>query len=504
MHLFSAFIWAITEYISVQDLHPAEMVRNYTISSSNTMDSPATLEALSLSLDYGSSGAEEIRHHIKSNKIENLVQELQGMRLGTSKEIYQVLIPPLSHFDKLPNEVMADWCNESLIVREKCMFSMKTFDGYLELIKTVQDRGVLDRFANRTAAIIIGFLFRVHGDLSAKIVERNLTGFNENLKKIMKEQNKTFLISVQSLMPILKRQHKIKNMDRILTKIEFQDFWLEPPPITHTLKGNDFTFPNSTDVFGWTKEYWEIFDGKFPFNEDSYKRLDIAGQSVLHNAFDWLEDNSSTGLMCFRDVLLRFVYYNLFQDRELMTAICDKQTPLHRAARINRSEIVRDVLRYETVPCAADFFGRTALCFAAHHGNAEVVDMLCEKMKNNINQKDVEGHNALFYAILNHHEKVALNLMERRINSTDPDPWNRTPFEYAVGEGMEKVVKLLLDRNEIQIYNTGSSHEESLNWIVAKRKARSSGHKKIVEILEEYERKQAELEDFDSNRTQLI
>ena len=56
----------------------------------------------------------------------------------------------------------------------------------------------------------------------------------------------------------------------------------------------NFTFPNSTDVFGWIKEYWEVFDDDIA-GDYSYKTFDLAGQSVLHNAIDDFEDDIETG-----------------------------------------------------------------------------------------------------------------------------------------------------------------------------------------------------------------
>ena len=103
-------------------------------------------------------------HQLKSDKLENLVHELQGAGLSTFEHIYQVLIPSLSHFDKLPNEAIADWRDESLIVGEQCMFIIKTFNDYKQFIDAVQHREVQNRFANRTTVIIIGFFFRMHED----------------------------------------------------------------------------------------------------------------------------------------------------------------------------------------------------------------------------------------------------------------------------------------------------------------------------------------------------
>ena len=94
----------------------------------------------------------------KSDKIETLVRELQSIGLGTSEDIYRVLIPPLSHFNKLPNEALADRCNERLIRREVSLLWSSAFHGCIELLNAVQHREVQDRFANRVAAIIVEFL----------------------------------------------------------------------------------------------------------------------------------------------------------------------------------------------------------------------------------------------------------------------------------------------------------------------------------------------------------
>lgn len=101
---------------------------------------------------------------LKSDKIETFIRELQNIELGTSEGIYRVLIPPLSHYNKLPNESLADWCNERLIRREVSLLWSSAFHGCIELINTVQHREVQDRFANRVAAIIDEFLLRVTED----------------------------------------------------------------------------------------------------------------------------------------------------------------------------------------------------------------------------------------------------------------------------------------------------------------------------------------------------
>lgn len=47
----------------------------------------------------------------KATKLNPLFKNFNCMGLGTSKEIYEVLVPPLSHVNKLPHEAVAAWYN---------------------------------------------------------------------------------------------------------------------------------------------------------------------------------------------------------------------------------------------------------------------------------------------------------------------------------------------------------------------------------------------------------
>lgn len=192
-----------------------------------------------------------------------------------------MLTPPLSHFNKLPNEALAGWCNEGLIRQELSLRWEHTFGAYMELLNAVQHRKVQDRFANRAAAIIIGFLLRINQDLELFTlyeVETGLETFKKKVREVVENKNQTFHKTILSLEPILARQRKLPKNGRILTQLRFKD--LKLVPLAH-----DFTFPNATDVFGWTEGSWSIFDG-IQRDENIYKTLDLAGQSDLHNAID--------------------------------------------------------------------------------------------------------------------------------------------------------------------------------------------------------------------------
>lgn len=431
-------------------------------------------------------------HQLKSDKMENLVQELCMLGLGTSEDVYRVLIPPLSQFDKLTNEAIADWCHQSLIAREDYMYSAMTFSGYQSLVAAIQHREVKDRFACRTAAIILGFLFRIHDDfkaLESMGLQSTKDQLNETLRELLGSKNKAFRKSIESLMPILRRQQKTNKINRMWLTFGFDDSRLQIPPATDAVGENDFTFPDSTDVFGWTKENWEVFEGStFVKEARYYKTLDLAGQSVLHNVIDVADEYYTTNDQPFLGILEGFAVYRLFKDSELLTAKGDKQTPLHRAAKFGLTDMVSELLFEGADPNAADFFERTALCFAAHNGNSSVIDLLCKKMNDGLDQLDRNRRNALHHAILNHQEAAALDLIRRKINVNELDFWMKTPIWYAATRGMETVVKALLETDGIQVQRLGFS-DKGRELVTAKKEAKLQGHTKIVEMIEEWKRR---------------
>lgn len=482
LHLFSAFIWAITEYVSAEDFHPTTVICFREVYTAVGVELFPVLDS-----DYWLPSRQHPQ--LKSDKIETFVQKLQSTGLGTSKEIYEVLIPPLSHFNKLPNEALADWCNEGLIRQELSLRWENTFGGYMELLKAVQHRKVQDRFANRAAAIIIGFLLRINQDLEPFTldgVETSLITFNKNVRELVENKNQTVLKAILSLEPILARQRKLPKNGSILTQLGVQD--LKLVPLAH-----DFTFPNATDVFGWTEGYWSIFDG-IQRDENSYKTLDLAGQSVLHHAIDrygGLESLIEDGVG-FAQVLSGYKTHKLLEDSGLLTARYNKQTPLHRAARTGNRRLVEILLKGYTDLYAdlnaADFYRRTALCLAAQYGKSEVVDVLCEKMsQDGLNRMDNYERNALHYVVLNHKEDAALNLIEHKINYTGRDRKDRTALWYAAQEGMEKVVKSLLEADKINVHDVGQRSEEKNGklWSTPEQEAEWAGHTKIAKMIRE-------------------
>ena len=232
LHLFSAFMWATMKFIvSASQFHPTVVVINRKLrewSGASFFLFSRTNHREFLSLPK-----------LKCDEIETLVQELQSTGLGTSEEIYRVLIPPLSYLDKLPNEAVADWCNERLIGLESGNVEYTneiftphgsrnhnlhfTLDGYIDLLKSVQHREVQDRFAKRAAAIVVGFFFRVIDDPEHKELSYRDDMYNKKLRELLKKiGEKTVLKAVMSLQHIIARQRNRKKYSKLINLLQLE------------------------------------------------------------------------------------------------------------------------------------------------------------------------------------------------------------------------------------------------------------------------------------------
>ena len=450
---------------------------------------------------------------LKSDKIETLVQELRSTGLGTTEEVYKVLIPPLSHFDKLPNEAVADWRNESRTVQEEGIHCLGTYISCIGLLEAIQFREVQDRFAERAAAIVVGFLIRL---VDEPIYQES--GQSEeyigNLRRLInKTGNKTVFKVFSLLGPILSRQGN----DFVLKVLQ-----LESAPSAPALEVNDFTFPNNADVFGWTENYWAIFKKRFSSRQIGFHVFDLAGQSVLHYLIDrtvgYRDNDYGVGQ-------LATSIYSSFENHESFTALRNRQTPLHRAARAGHPQIIDMLLARGVDPDAADYFGRTGLCLAVYYGHFPVVNQLCDKMSlGGLNRTDVTKHNALHYAvlkfgkgkrfwkakenagsvqrnaaILEEQENAALALIQHGIHCNARDGVDATPLWYAASGDMKRVIEVLRKMDLVDLVNLKQRCLVNLKQgrrvcfnateaflLTPEQEAERAGHSEIATILKEW------------------
>ena len=441
LHIFSTFIWAIAPYVSVSQFHPT------TVITSNSKSERLTR-----------SGLEEA--HLQSDNIESLVQRLQSTGLATHEEIYKMFIPPLSHFGKLPNEALADCCNEVLIEREVRLSWAATFEGYVRILDKVRDRGAQDRFSNRVAAMFVEFLLRVKEEpnpFTQEYLKIEFNEFNKRLRALFEDENLLkVILSVKDILACRWDPSKEKRAKLILEELGFEITPGKPQfpclpreglrPSDDTSKERDYSFPNDTDVFGWTNEYWNIFETTDPLPASRFSEcsaLDLAGRSVLHHRIDSERYPVYIGRM----TRYLFADRNFLGDSSIFIARCNKQTPLHRAAIVGHEGVVSELLAQGIDPNAGDYPGRTALCLALSLGHPEVVFELSNHMsRDGHNRKDNDNRNALHYAILDGEEELAKSLIQRGVDINAEDIFKQQPLFYAGRSQMRSVVILMLER----------------------------------------------------------
>ena len=231
-----------------------------------------------------------------------------------------------------------------------------------------------------------------------------------------------------------------------------------------------------------------------------YKTLDVAGQSVWHHIVGAINRKGGYGRLYLALLHFRRADDKANEDSEIFTARCNKQTPLHRAASTGHPFIIDELLGTDPNANAADNFGRTALCLAAHDGNSYVVNVLCDKMTPiGRDRMDSNARNALHYAVLNQNEEAALSLIKRGIDINVLDHLGRPPVLYAAMNHMERVVESLLKKSNIDlsILPRYEANKPSIN-ITRKGRACQKRFGSLADMIRERRKAQVERErDFE-------
>jgi len=115
---------------------------------------------------------------------------------------------------------------------------------------------------------------------------------------------------------------------------------------------------------------------------------------------------------------------------------------------------------------------------ASFFGIIEIVAYFTEVEGFDINQKDCVGNTPLIWAVHNGHEGVVKVLLGRDdVNPDKPNTGGRTPLSCAAYMGHEGVVKILLGRDDVDPNKPDDGGETPLLWAAYK------GHEEVVEIL---------------------
>ena len=143
-------------------------------------------------------------------------------------------------------------------------------------------------------------------------------------------------------------------------------------------------------------------------------------------------------------------------------------------------------------------FGRTLLPWAATNGHNEVVELLLESGKAEVESKDESGRTPLSWAAGKGYEAVVKLLLETgKADIESKDNYGQTPLSWAARNGHETVVKLLLETGKVDAESKDIDGLTPLSW------AARNGHETVVKLLLETRKAEVESTDYKYGRTPL-
>lgn len=401
-----------------------------------------------------------------------------------------------------------DWYHDYLVEPESNFYWGSVFSGYTSLLRAVDQRKTLDRFAFRAAAVSVEFLVRVteepinddlkpdptEGLISSTFVGNEIL---ENFRKFIADRKLVLeaILSLKSVLPEQRWREQPRNGNNIIAInlcIGLDQSQLELPKAASVAK--NLSFPNGTNVFGWTKGYTYAFELGMVDGDSAYLRniLDSGGQSVLHHIIDYIGRSP-------KDSRYAKQTRRFWEDRALFKncgkyppAVRTGQTLLHRAAKLGVNFVVLRLLEEGANPNAVDFLGRTALCLAARHGHYEIVVGLIHATEPfSLIRRDKYRRNVLHLAILNIQENpsegpgpdstqvkiVELLLACADIDANFPDFLDRTPLSYAAETCGREILYLFLGKSGVNV-NFADYRSRTPIWHAAK-----AGNARSVEFL---------------------
>lgn len=116
--------------------------------------------------------------------------------------------------------------------------------------------------------------------------------------------------------------------------------------------------------------------------------------------------------------------------------------------RFNGLSTVNTLLERGADPSVKGKKGSTPLHFATSRGNEEIVKILLQHSKVNVNVKDVSGKTALHMACCEGHSKVCQLLLNYGADIKAVSADKTTPLHSAILNGHSEVARMILNRGK--------------------------------------------------------
>ncbi|KAF7914824.1 hypothetical protein EAE99_010525 [Botrytis elliptica] len=412
-HIFSTFLWAIANFLPLSEggnAHKTEVVLP---------------------------GDDELRLYEKypnwnslrltNKKIKQMTKAVETSGLGTLEDANSLIIPPLSYFEKLPNESMVDVVRKIAKDNEQGDREFAC-NIYGKLLKMYDDLPQEGNFVYKVVSTAVDFLVTVTSASETKKYMETSDGRLEKSKRtliaILKPKHKTCLDMLQSLYT---KQGRLKNFGKAGLLENFGKAGLLDDKTKDNVKGsarNGQTilhrevidkkklfldkhmeqFLDTADILGWTPLHYAVIysleatQKLVEKRKELVNKCDLAGRTPLHYAAMKQRDNSKQDL-AEEDIIQKLLDANA---RPLQGR--DGLFPLHWAVKTGNIEATKSLLEsklHKKTLNFKDYSDMTPLHFAALGGNPEIVEMLLKKVVNaqDLNAQNVLGRTALHVAV---------------------------------------------------------------------------------------------------------
>ena len=160
-----------------------------------------------------------------------------------------------------------------------------------------------------------------------------------------------------------------------------------------------------------------------------------------------------------------------------------QNTPLHYAARYNREQMIRFLLRRNSDPNAQNLDSNTPFMVAASFGNVLAVKEFLKNADCKLDLTDRYGKTALFHAIEKDEDLVVAEILNNQIGRrlvNDKADEDMTPLHAVAKQGDVDILNLLLKTNNCDIFSQNDEEQTPLHV------AALNGNARVARRLLEY------------------
>jgi uncharacterized protein len=139
---------------------------------------------------------------------------------------------------------------------------------------------------------------------------------------------------------------------------------------------------------------------------------------------------------------IKFIAY-LILNTCISSSVAGSYEDFFQAVRLDRPNVVAQLLQRGFDPNSRDESGQTAMTLAAREGSIRVLDLLLRHPKIDLNAHNRAGESALMMVALKGHTDMARRMIEQGASIHQPG-WS--PLHYAAVGPDAKIADMLLDR----------------------------------------------------------